>query len=506
MDLIKFVTQIAGKKAWQQQLLAQFGGSEDVGIWNNLETYENYFVYQHLYQNKYWRVKYRSAGGAFASGQNNIVTFAEHVVDLYKAYNPNTTPAVTLSGAWIASAGNDYLGGALYYTNTAGRYAEVTTGAGTSAGCLSVSGGVNRGFALVEIDGSKTAADLLTTAQDLVDSGVIANTCLVANGGTLNPTDRVWDQHGLTQNYNATNTDGGGTYLKWFSNTLSNEPHTIRITVTGYKNISSSGAYVQWVGLVAGGVSSRASQGGNDLLVQVQGADGAGVPEISYSFKPTGATNTAWLGHAGMALLNAVPEVKVNGVVTALTKGISASGDSISITLTNDVRHPETGANNQGAYDITYTFAKDTQLTINHTVTWLTGGTAEGYPCMMTASHAIFDRFKTYGNTEKDLTAGDYSVNLNTRTQSAWCWDFDGYAARLMYINDLESTVDNWVNSTERQLIWSDIATALGWKKAYAYRYSPTKAYLENDVITSECNYRVAWFPGGANVALAGKY
>lgn len=498
-------------QTWQEQLLALFPAGDDVGIWYDVTAtpVTTYNMYKHLTENKYWRMTLGAAN--LSVGQNAMTMGAQDICTLYKAFNDQTTPAVTENGTWTKLANANYPGGRLMYKNSASGYLELTATC-TTFGMLGVGSQTGVGVVKVSIDGDATLADLLPTAQSLVDSGALANTVLVANGGTLNPTDRIWDMYNVTNNI-AAGVHGGACYYKLFTTSLTQGSHTLRLTYTGYKNQSSSGVLVQVFELIATGTATRTSNGGNDELISSQSIDTGNVWEISYSFKPTGATNYAWLGHAGQAKITTSPAFSVDGIPITPTDELRYAGSEIVLTQTSSIRHSEIGggATNLGTYAITYTLNKTTGLTIAHTVTWATGGLIQGYPGMMSVNHSIYDRFKTHGNNEIDLTDNNDAVKLNSTGQAAWCWDLDGNQAALMYIPNLALTVDDWANATVgNNMTWIDISTSGGaWKKAYPFRYRTSgtiNMFVDTQVISSSINYRVNWLTGGANLALAGKF
>ncbi|MDQ0767991.1 hypothetical protein QF031_000740 [Pseudarthrobacter defluvii] len=83
-------------------------------------------------------------------------------------------------------------------------------------------------------------ADRLDTAQDVVTRGWYANTILVANGSTLNPTDRVMDS------YSPTTAQNKYAARRVLAADLTAGAHTVKLTVTGYNRIgvSAQRAYV----------------------------------------------------------------------------------------------------------------------------------------------------------------------------------------------------------------------------------------------------------------------
>lgn len=486
--------------------LALFPAGDDVGAYVSFITpYRVFNIFKHTgYQNKYWQMKV--GRGNPAVGQNSLRMNDQAIVNLWVGFNDQSTPAITNSGFTIIGA--SVMGARIMYaTDAVNKYIEVAITNSTSVGAFTVPGQTNGGMVLVSIDGDNTLADLLPTAQDLVDGGSLAASALVGGGGTLNSTDRIWDQYNLTGNY-ALDYPSMATYFQKFSESLSLGTHTVRITNTPYKNGSSSGA-VGRVNLICGtSTSKRATSGGFIFGEKVVDVDlGTGnVWDVSYYFKPNGATNYAWLGHDNQSKIVTAFSASVDGE-TALADWAQGTGNEVVLTQESSIRHSEIGggATVLGTIDMTYTINKATGLTISNVVTWDTTGLIQGYSFMMALSHAVFDRFNTAGNAAKDLTSQDSSVNMNTTGQYAWAWDLDGYAGALMYIPDL-SSVDNWANSETDQLFWMDTSIAT-WKKAYAKRFRTSGSiysFADEEVMSAACQYRVNWFPDGANASMSG--
>jgi hypothetical protein len=224
-------------------------------------------------------------------------------------------------------------------------------------------GANNTGFAKVTIDGDATAADLLQNAQYFVDQAILPDTVLIANGGTLNPTDKIYD-----------NENGLGTVPNpvIFSSTLAAGSHTVKIWHTGYKRAASSTTQIIFTAFIAHGpglYDTTATHVHMDLVQSqaIQSAD-----EISYYFQPTvGATSRTWLGHTGNAVMRIVPVFTVDGVdrTADLALGVTLTGQKIDISTFNNIRHPQTGATDQGTYDITFT-ASNIGWTFYHKVVW----------------------------------------------------------------------------------------------------------------------------------------
>jgi hypothetical protein len=491
-----------------QALLAKFVGTGDeVGVTYYVNSGTPYiFTYRHVTDRMYERHTF--AFGTIAIGQLTVGIFTDELVDLYRGFTPSTTPAcVPTPNSW--NVNTSMIGGGYYYFVN-GRYVELVSNNDIQwVGAVFVQLNTRGGILLCTIDGDNTLADLLPTAQNLVDSGALLSTVLVANGGLLNPTDRIVDTYNLTANCNSAYNNSA--YIL-FTKSLSKGQHTIRLTaVGGYRNVNATSTEMtQMNTMITGGPGTAGMSGvAWPVFITRQGCGANMTDEISYAFLPVGATNWGWLGHSGQSVFSALPAITVDGVATDIIgnpKTIYIGSQNVTITLLNNIRHPDLGATNLGTYNVTYTFDRVTDLTISHSVTWATTGSVDGYPGMMSCAHVDFNRFNTIGNTAKDLTHNDDSINLDSTGQVAFMWKDTGYVAKILYIPDLLKTVNNWAGCSSTQHgWWADWSTGGGSvKKFYVTRFrtDAPRAFANAENWQSEINYRVQWFPGGANAAM----
>ena len=508
MDIARFfIPIIAGKKANPlNNLLANFpGGDEVIFTYNNTSgTTITYFCHQHIGDNTYWRV--RLLGDSAVGGVAFQIDYAS-VCDYYSLSTLTTNPALTKSGTAVSDLAVGRLTGKWIQMEGTNSYLQLVTGDNCTIVGAAMGGGLTTSAAMckVTIDGDATLADLLPTAQELVDASALTSAALVANGGSLNPTDRIMDTYNLTNNY----IGPGIASIVFFSNSLAPASHTVRVTETAYYHVGSSGGFVRMPGIFAGGANyARAN---SELTVPMfvlkqNMMTVMGTPEISWNNKPEGASAYEWVGHTGSLKTKSAPVVNVDGAEITPANNTFSIGSVVEIVTQDNVRHSEAGATNLGVLDMTFRFSASEGMTISHSLAWAVNGVAVGYPCMLPVDHAVFDRYNTLGSglAGGDLTDNDNAVNFNTTKQAAYCWDSDGYQAAIMQIPNLTITVENWAKTTTEQLWWADVAASEGtWKKAYATRFKTDEAYTNIAAWSSEANYRVAWIPAGADAVFA---
>lgn len=433
-----------------------------------------------LYSNVVFTATY-SVGGAWMRIQSKSVArlMAGRAID---------HASVAKSGTWSTSDNQNYFTARFSSSNTSGAYVQITTDPGvTAVGMFNLGVGNNSGgFYKVTIDGDATLADLLRTAQQYVDDGILPNTVLVANGGTLNPTDRICD-------YDST----GATIPQMFTRSLSAGSHVVRVTRTGYKITASANAALLFCGFVVYGTGLYGPSETYRYMDIVQQTQANAADEISWFFKPNGTSNGAWLGHTGMAVIKELPVITVDGVdksADLLNRNTIISGNEIVITTKNDVRHPETGTTSQGIFDMVFTLNKN-GLDIYHKTSWSVSGTVYGFPCMLTANNTTFDRCANSAGTH--ALVKDNNNHINADTNKIWFFDSDGNQATIMTIYDLALTVDNWATAGTMKLFCWDANQIFA--KGYANRFDipNTLSFTNTTVLESKANYRIAWLADG---------
>ncbi|MGH2755528.1 MAG: hypothetical protein ACRDLB_14010, partial [Actinomycetota bacterium] len=138
------------------------------------------------------------------------------------------------SGAWLTSTNSQAFGGSYKRETNAGATATYAAPLGATKLGLRGFKDPNGGLMKVAIDGDATRANLLPTAQQLVDAGTFPNTILVGNRGTLQPTDRVYDAYAATATPDTQETFASGL--------AASVQHQMQLTVTGYKRAAAGDA------------------------------------------------------------------------------------------------------------------------------------------------------------------------------------------------------------------------------------------------------------------------
>ncbi|OZE95095.1 hypothetical protein CH302_19335 [Rhodococcus sp. 15-2388-1-1a] len=188
-----------------------------------------------------WALPYRTnLPPAYSYGANQLGQCRVCLALLSVAYADSS---FAFAGTWSGGTAQLLAYGGFYrYSTAAGATVTWTAPAGsTSIGWRSIkttSGGLSK----IAVSGDATLANMLPTAQQLVDAGRYAPSILVANGGTLNPTDRVLDQYASSLNYDVPMTLGAN---------LTPAAHPVVMTSTGYGPVAAT-----LTSTVASGVTS----------------------------------------------------------------------------------------------------------------------------------------------------------------------------------------------------------------------------------------------------------
>lgn len=464
-------------------------------------TNTHYYLQQRLYQNKCMSYEIEFLKPS-AVGDDGKLISQKLIEDILKKFDTTTSPAVVLGGAgWTNNADvavdirNQIIGGRWAYNNAGNCSIQLTTPDNCTEIFLSQSTTLTVGCAaIVEIDGDRTLANLLPTAQELVDAGTLANTILVANGGAFNPTDRVLEYY----------TKRTLSVIP-IANGLTAASHVFKITRTAHKHASSGDTYIYYRSVMCGMTDTLLTDAGLyfNINTYIWKYDPLGYPvdEFAYAITPTGATGAEWIGHTGSLKIAVPPVFKVDGaVITPAHRSVNV-GDEVIIEHSYSTYHSEIdgGATSIGTIAVKLILNKVTGLTIEHNYILAVGGIVTGYPAMMTTLDILDKCTYAEAAVNYNLLLDNGAKNGLHDKKSFYVWDSDGYLAQLIYISDL-ANVDNWLNANDKFYYLDN--NAQDWNKAYIQRFNRT-AFNNADEWFSSVNYRTQWFPSGADAELA---
>lgn len=446
-------------------------------------------------------------GAAYEMGNNNYVMIPlPFVGDVFHAKSAlskdNEDASVTYSGTWSLVSGTNTYGGFYRRSNTANDYVQFTCPSGTIDIGIYRYTGTNLGLQKVTIDGDATLANRLYTAQDVVDLGWFPNTILVANGGTLNPTDRVMDQY---------LSPGGWQYQtihQFIAWGLAPGAHVVRFTVTPYTR--GTDTRCTFSGYTYATATTRCDTATATLHIAGTITNADSRWEFAHAYVPTGGSTPEWIGHTGSYTVTATTYTVDGTPVTPSGVGNELWGGSmVVIQTTMDLIHSES-VPRVGEAIITYTFDQN-GMSVRHQITWEVGGTYQGYsamlPCSKSAAGTVgFVRGRNvmynFGQA-LTLTNNNNSEVGNARSKLAMLWHQTGYYGLSAYIADVEESLQSWRNCSTRFVWLQDRNDGLINKIYFNRSDTGSTAIAVNEVWYSTCLYRIQYFPGGAEAALA---
>jgi hypothetical protein len=443
----------------------------------------------------YW-LYYPTAGGRYIGTLLKSATTLGYTTNLvYYIYSKmpllsvnQDDGSVVRTGTWVNGDYATAYGGNYSYSLTAGDTCVITTPAATRAVGIRALFGTNTGLAKVTIDGDDTRANRLPTAQQVVDSGAYADTILVANGGTLNPTDRVLDTTAVTG------------YTGWdvriiFADDLTPGVHIATITITGYKRAAATAARVYICGLTYNTTSTTVATANIVIDPLLLLTTSGSVCEAVFYVLPTGASTRTYVGVGHGYETQTDLTFTVDGSPSTPADGEIVSGSEIVATRTSDLYHPEIGAGATpiGSNVSIFTLHPVNGLRYDVATTWAMGGdVTNAYPAMLTTA-VFMDRGANINTPGVSVTLADDdgSKKANAPSKAAYVWDTDGNYAALFYAPDLTKNVLDYVKALSFQMTIEDITGGF-YNKIYQARVvGSTETFVNTDMWEATAYWKI---------------
>lgn len=384
--------------------------------------------------------------------------------------------------AWTAGSNVNAYGGAYVRTSLTGYHAEFTAPAGTTSVGLRYFATTNAGLALVAIDGDKTAATNLPTAQDLVTAGTFPNTILVANGGTLSPTDRVLDMYAASGNADTQILLAKG---------LASGSHVVRVTVTGYKRAASTDVRVYVSGGMYGSAAITPATASMSILALQTYLSSSSVYEYAFSCVPTAGGTIAFIGNRHGGEGSQTLAFTIDGATVTPSDGSVTLGSVVTVTRTTQLSHGDLA--HVADVSVVYTLRPGTGLRVDIDVDWLQNVTHyNAYVGMCPSQGNNFPNGSTRRGETVSLLDDDGSLKAANKSAAGVLWNTSGYAL-LLSVPDLAPAVNGWVKSLSFMTI-EDRSTG-DFNKLYLQRTKSdvaTEAVTAADRWTWAIDYRVA--------------
>lgn len=287
-------------------------------------------------------------------------------------------------GTWSNQMSALLYGSEYFYSSTPNSSIEFsTTGESSKIGIYDLA--QTSTFGIVEINGDRTLANQLPTAQDLVTNQILSSSALVSNGGIFNPTDRVLNPTNPNVIINV-NAFYGGSRRILLASELEPGTKTVKIINSG---ISPMGVIANEFKISGLWWNDDSLNVNNFPNAQFEPLDegfslDAGLSDLNFAFSyiPTGGSTSEFIGHSNTQKLGNIPVLfKLdNSTITSIPENdFSNIGDEVSLNISAVCKHSQS-ADDVAKYNQSYYFSVDSGIKYNIDFEWLKGGTiSSGY-------------------------------------------------------------------------------------------------------------------------------
>lgn len=456
----------------------------------------DYWLHQKISSELYWTLRLKST----TTGATTINSIMGSRISRPAVRVDQGAAGVTFGGTWVgtALANASSYGGTYARADVATSYVEYTTPAGATGIGMRSQFFTNSGVWLVTIDDDNTLANQCLTAQQMVTAGTLPDTVLAANGGTLNPTDRVLD--GYNSSLFSTAVEGyeiNTGFYKLLASGLAPGAHKVRLTATVYKNASSGG-----VRLIVDALyyTTTTMTGANWSIQETNLYPTNSVFEYAHTVR-VGAGTQDFVGNTHGYDNQTALAIEVDGSVVAPDDQEVVVGSLLEITRTSSLKDIDAGTD-IGESVTTYTLHPTNGLTIGWQITWAVElvAAATCYPAMFPTGPLLDRGANNAYASDVDLSANDGEYKARANGRYAYLWDADGVYGALFTVTDVDTATGGLVSELGHLFI-EDRNEAGYLNKVYLLRAGGAVAV--NDVWESEANYRVKIF-ADANASLAG--
>lgn len=444
-------------------------------------------LYQQVTASKWWQTRLRSR--TFANGGPVHQIEDHYIAQAFALVGSADAGIVYAGGTWFGNPGD------VRNARSAGCTATWTSPAGSTDVLLVTSTSTNGGLGKVSIDGSLTAANQLKTAQEVVDNGWYPNTILVANGGTLNPTDRVVD-------FNSASLVTSTNFL--LATGLTAGAHTVVITSTAYYRVGKTATDIR-VNVYGFGSSSGQKLGAaGTAATQVETISTvASAWEYALKTRITALGTSEFLGNVHGYETETSTLIQVDGVTTAVSDGtLVFPRETVTYTRTTQLTHPDSAGAKVADVVTVYTLTRD-GLSVDVMVTWTVAGWLDTAYLMMplpgkNAGVQAFDRIDLLESAVGPvlLTGAEGTVYKGrSKSAAAWAWQSQGKNAVAMWADDVLGYTNGWSSAGVIEASFEDRGGIL--TKLYLAKVATPAAgvaFAAGAVHTSKAHYLMARF------------
>lgn len=447
-----------------------------------------YDLYQDLGSNRWWRMQLDqdpTVGGEHRSMWKSVLGKPTLSV------NQDAASWAYSASGWVTTTNVFVYGGSYVRNSVTGATATWTSPADVTSVGVRAFRSTNGGYAKVLIDGSPTRATLRPTAQDEVNAGRLASSALVANGGTLNPTDRLFSSWSAT-------TGNPDTYVT-FADDLTAGVHTVQLVVTGYKPTASTDVRLYVSGATWVTTTTTVATAGMDLAPLSTLLDKSSVFEYAVTFAPTGGEQYLFLGNRHGHDVDDSFTITLDGSVVAPADGQVLVGSLAVVNRVCHLTHPEViGGNVADGVTVDYTMRPKTGLDVDIRIPWgVSGSSRNAYLGMVPTEGNNFPNGRAAGGPMVSLVSDNDANTGNTKSDTLLLWSGTSPGPAFMgcYRYDMPAAVNGWRKS--RSFAWLQDRIGGELNKGYFQRVESNETDVEDiapgDVWRAHLNYRAAW-------------
>ena len=449
-----------------------------------------YDLYQEVEAGIWWRqsLAYDSTtNGEHHSMMDSVI--GAPMLSLDESHSSFTYSAL----GWGTSSNVNTFGGTYAKNSTTGETVTWTTPTATKVG-LRAFRTTNGGYAKATINGSATLAALLPTAQDEVTAGRLASVALVANGGTLNATDRLFNSYGSTSDSDI---------MVPFAEGLSSAVHSVVLTVTGYKQGTSTDVRLYISGGIYSTDATTLTTSGAKFAPYVVILSGSSVSEYAIVYKREGGTLAPFIGNRHGNEVEDTFTFTIDGAtVTPADGSITLCSTSAIITRTARLLNPDNASETVANSVCEWAMLKSAALNVHWTIDWVQPGTAgTAYPAMLPTQGNNFAKGRVAAGSVQTLLSDDGSVKGSTRSDTIALWQDGGHGAVMATVRNLPTAVNRWENATD--FAWLQDRSGGDFNKGYFQRVQggASEPIVAGDRWEAFISYRAAWVSSTASLA-----
>jgi hypothetical protein len=363
-------------------------------------------------------------------------------------------------GAMAATASTYSYGGQYYSTTTANRGVHTTLPAGTVRIGIGTAMRANGSLQRVGLstDGGVTynwgLANMLPTAQQLVNWGVAPNTILVANGGPFAPTDNVLDLEpaawynsgvGATNdvfNFHILLADGLDPTQTW----------TVKIVMTSFKNLANPNTATLYGERITYGKQGFTTDTAGSELLPIRRAwhTYKSAMEYALSVQPNGTTQFNLVGNVHGYDSQQSLTVWVDGELVTLPAftpaqpPVAVFGREVVLVRTSQLFHPQNGATPWATMVTVYRVTRDGLMITPQLTDSIAATLAEAYASMLPLEgRTLSTGWHAADTSERTWLAGDNS-RTTEYTDGMVFWDPTRSFACLWTVPDVRRSLQGY--------------------------------------------------------------